>query len=287
MSDTNGSAPAGNPAPAAGAATPPATPPAAPPGAAPAPWFGEFKDPTLKGWVQNKNFESAESLASSYLNLEKLFGHDKAGRTVVMPGKDAQPAEVDAFYNKLGRPPTAAEYNFPKEGVDEKIIAAARDTFHKVGLTSAQAQTLSDWWMGVEKGIGDARTQAITARNTQETEALRKEWGAAFDDRSKLVDRAVQQFGIEEADLSGLRDAWGPAKAMKFFAALGEGMGEGSFVSGDNRAKGFAGAMTPDQAKAKIADLRNDAGFVRRYQSGDVEAKAEMERLHKWGYPDE
>jgi hypothetical protein len=59
---------------------------------------------------------------------------------------------------------------------------------------------------------------------------------------------------------------------------------EGDFVNGDSKGA-FAGGGSPDAARARIAELRKDTDFVRRYSTGDVAAHGEMERLHRVAYP--
>ncbi len=80
--------------------------PAAAGNAVPASWYEGFKDTSLKGWLANKHYESPEVLVSAHWSLEKLMGHDRAGRTVVVPGETATPEERATFLAKLGRPDT-------------------------------------------------------------------------------------------------------------------------------------------------------------------------------------
>lgn len=248
------------------------------------PFYDGFSNAELKGWVQNKGFENPERLAESYLNLEKLMGHDKAGRTVVLPKDDATPEERAAFFAKLGRPDKPEGYEMPKDG-DADFAKWAQGTFHELGLTPAQAKGLVEKWGQFHTGVAETQTAAQTARFTEETNALKKEWGAAFDDKCKIVDRACTEFGFTQDDLTAMRGYFGPAKAMKLLESIGSRLGEAGYVDGE-RKHGFDGAMTPAQAQAKIQELRGDTGFIAKYTSGDTEARAKMEQLHKWAYPE-
>lgn len=71
---------------------------------------------------------------------------------------------------------------------------------------------------------------------------------------------------------------------MTMLHDIGSRLGEDKLVTG-TADTGF-GVMTPAQAQGKIAQLRGDADFVRRYTSGDVKAREEMERLHRFAYPE-
>jgi hypothetical protein len=44
--------------------------------------------------------------------------------------------------------------------------------------------------------------------------------------------------------------------------------------------------MTPAAAQAQIQELRRDQDFVKKYTSGDFEAKKRMAHLHAMAYPE-
>jgi hypothetical protein len=68
---------------------------------------------------------------------------------------------------------------------------------------------------------------------------------------------------------------------LKLFATLGSKMGEDNFA-GDRGEGGFG--TTPAQARAQIADLKLDKGFMDKYISGDRDAVAKMSRLMEAAY---
>jgi hypothetical protein len=76
----------------------------------------------------------------------------------------------------------------------------------------------------------------------------------------------------------------GFAKVMELFHNLGSKMGESDFVSNGSNA-GF-GALSPEAARSKIAELKADKEWTNRYLSGDRAAREEMSKLHKWAYPE-
>jgi hypothetical protein len=239
----------------------------------------------LKAWAANKNFESPEVAMNSYLNLEKLIGHDKAGRTVTVPGEGASPEEMSAYLAKIGRPEKPDGYEMPVEGADPEFVKWARESFHEAGIPSKSAKTMVDKWQQFVAGKQAAAEQERQGRFASESDQLRREWGAAFEDKSAIVDKAVREFGLGPNELTALRDAWGPHKAMTFFEKIGSGLGESSFITGGGRTSGFSGAMTPDQARGEIKNLQKDSGFISKYVGGDSEAKRKMEQLHQWAYP--
>lgn len=248
-------------------------------------WYDGFTNNDIKGWIANKQYASPEVQVEAHYNLEKLLGHHKAGRTVVVPDDSATPEERAAFYTKLGRPDTADKYEIPAvEGADPNFSKGVREMLFEAGVPAAQGKALAEKYIALEKQVADARAAEQTARFTQEGDKLKKEWGAAYEDKAKGVDRAASEFGLNEQELVALRNALGPYRAMTFLDAVGSKLGEGSYISGDS-SRDFSGAMTPAQAQSRIKDLRGDSDFIKRYTSGDVNAKAEMDRLHKYAYP--
>jgi hypothetical protein len=246
-------------------------------------WIEAIPDADLKGWAQNKGFKEPTDALNSYRNLEKLMGADKAGRTVVLPAKWDDAAEVGAFYEKLGRPKDPGGYTMPKEGVDADMAKWAQSTFHEAGLTPRQAELVIGKWQEMIGGKAAATQEAYQARVAQESEALKGEWGAAYNDKLAQAKSAAKSFGVDPETVDKLENALGFGGLMKFFAEIGARIGEDKMVSGTTNGS-FNGAMTPEQARAEIQRLRGDNEFVRRYVAGDADSRMKMERLHRWAF---
>lgn len=259
------------------------TPDAAPP-PAPTNWIDGIADNDLKGWAQNKGFKDPVAALDSYRNLEKLMGADRAGRTVVLPTKWDDPKEVQPFYEKLGVPKDPTGYKMPKDA-DPDMAKWASATFHEAGLTPRQAELVANKWNEMAAGRTEAMKTKYAETIAADQEALKKEWGAAYDDKLTKAKSAAKGLGVDAETVDKLENALGFGGLMKFFSGLGEKMGESSFVEGSTSGA-FGGAKTPAQALAEIGELRKDAEFVKRFIAGDTEAKAKMEQLHKWAYPD-
>tara|TARA_R110000803_G_scaffold27832_3_gene64774 strand:- start:1406 stop:2260 length:855 start_codon:yes stop_codon:yes gene_type:complete len=262
MSDV-GSVEAGNPEAAAPAPAPVAE--VAP--VADAPFYSSFENEELRGFVENKGMKTSEQLATSYHNLEKLMGADKAGRTVVLPGPDADEASMSEFYGKLGRPETADAYDLPvPEGQDGSTAEWASGVFHKYGLTPAQARGVAEEYNGRIAEVGSAAEQTNTQTEAEATSELRRDWGAAYDQKVAGIETTAVALGIQHEQLLGLRDSMGPAAAMKFVDQLASKLGEDTIVNGES----VDAVMTPNNAAAAIQAMW-----------GDPEThKALMERNH-------
>lgn len=238
-----------------------------------------------KGYVQNKGFKDPSMVLESYINLEKLVGVPKE-RLLKIPEKSDDP-EWGNIYGRLGRPEKADLYSIPapKDGKgDPDFTNWAKSAFHEIGLSNAQAEKLSQKWNDYANGSQVKSDGETKAKFEAEATGLKKEWGAAFEQNTKIARQAAQAFGLDAETITKIEDQVGFSKVMKFMHAVGSKIGEDGFTVG-GKSSGF-GVMTPAQALNKINDLRRDPGFVSRYTNGDHEAKTLMSKLHEYAYPE-
>jgi hypothetical protein len=241
-------------------------------------------DEPTRQWVTAKGFKDPAALAQSALNLEKLTGDLNS---VVKIPKEMTPENMNPIYDRLGRPKTPMEYGLkPLEGTDGKFIETAGKWFHEAGLNGQQARAVSEKWNAHVKETLTAQQQEIADRDAAQTAQLKKDWGADFDQHVGIVDAAIEKFGMKDDQLLALKQAMGPAEAMKFLHNIGKGMGVEGDLVGAGKGGGFNGT-TAQQAHAQIGELRKDPSFTARFLAGDVEARREMERLHKIAYAGE
>lgn len=267
-----------NPAPATPSAD--ATPPAAAP-AAPTDWTTGFND-ELKGYVQNKGFKDPTAVLDSYRNLEKLIGvpHEQ----ILKLPKEDDAEGWGKVYDRLGRPTSPDEYKL--DGANETFAKWAKGTFHELGFTKAQAEKFATKINEYAQGNVKAAEEAFQTKLADQEKALKKEWGAAFDQNIAAAKRTASTLGMSPEVVDSLEKAMGFDGVMKFVHGLGAKLGEDSFHAGSRNGGGGFGVLTPEQARSRIAALGSDPAFVARYQSGDASARAEMDNLHKWGYPE-
>lgn len=279
MSDDQGSAEAGNPTAAAPAWY-------APEGIAPE------VSTSLGELVKAKGWKGPADALLSYQNLEKVFGADKAGRTILAPKSDDDADGWNAVYNRLGRPESADKYELPvPEGDDGSFAQAVAPVLHELGLTSKQAKGLAEWWNQTSAQRIEAESEGFAAKSEAEYKELQKEWGAAAAQNEELAKRAVLKFskeaGIDETAFDAMERAIGTAKLMKLFHSIGSQFAEGSFVSSDTPT---GGAMTPQAAKNKIAGMFADQEFMGRYMNTDERVRAgaidEMMKLQRMANPE-
>lgn len=279
MSDDQGSATAGNPAPTAPA------------------WYApEGLDQNtasqLGELVKTKGWKGPADALLSYQNLERVFGADKAGRTILAPKSDDDADGWNAVYSRLGRPESPDKYELPvPEGDDGSFAQAAAPVLHELGLTAKQAKGLAEWWNTASSARIQSESESFSQQSEADYKALQAEWGAAATKNEELAKRAVLKFskeaGIDEDTFDAMERAMGTGKLMKLFHAIGAQFAEADFVSSDAPS---GNAMTPAQARNKVAALFADQEFMARYMNPDQRVRQgaidEMMQLNRMANPD-
>jgi len=249
-------------------------------------WQAAGLDSDSLNLVQNKGFRGPKDLVESYRNLERLMGAP-ADRIVKLPQTD-DPALWRPAYERLGAGKTADDYQLPiPEGSDGEFAKTAAKWMHEIGIPVPMAKTLVEKFNAHAAEQATAQQTEIRQRDETQLAQLKAEWGANMQANTVIVDRAAEAFGMNAEQIDALRQAMGPGEAMKFLLNIGSKLGvEDQFVSGESRNTGFTQGGSPEQAKARINELRNDQEFVKRYAAGDAVARRELERLHRIAYPE-
>lgn len=245
------------------------------------------------------------TLAKGFVSAQKMVGADP-NRFVKLPavplGDEAGAAEWDAVFNRLGRPDSPEKYTLPENikadpdgyGLNAETMKGLGDAFYKAGLNDRQASAILAWY-GQFAEAAKAQAEQQSAQSQEQREqalaGLKKELGGAYDAHINSARRVIQEAGDEAGGFVELLNETGlgdDPRVIKFFAALGKGFREDG---GDTSSGGrFNNALTPAQARARIAELKADTGFVTRWMSaeavGHAEAVAEMDKLNRWAFPE-
>lgn len=248
--------------------------------------------PELQNVVDRHQFSDPSMVVKSYGEFEKLHGVP-VERLVKLPSPNEakDPKAWDAVYNKLGRPETADKYQISvPQGDDGTFANQVKPWLHEAGVTQAGATKLADKWNSFREAQVNAMKAQQEQRDTVQVQELKLAWGSAYDQRVRLVDRAAETFGVNDAQIAALKTTLGPKGAMEFLYNIGAKLGvEDSTVPGMGGSNTGFNAMTPDMAKAEIARMKSDKSFTQLFVSPDpkqrMEARREMDRLHQIAYP--
>lgn len=276
MTDPNAAAPA---APAEPAAPTPAAAPAAAPAASAIPWLPADASPDVVGHATNAGWKTPADAVQSHYELQKLFGADRHGRTVVVPKDDAPPEEWAKFHERLGRPGQPADYGLKvPEGGDPKFSEAVAGKFHELGISKKQGEALAAWWneqAGSAQQASAAQQEAALAADHQ---ALQADWGTGPEAqmRRELAKRAAVHLGLDEAAIDAMEKVAGYAKTMKALAKVGDLMRE-SGAEGLNELGSFG--MTPEGARMKRSQLMADPIWRKAAMNPASREWAEMQKL--------
>jgi len=283
-SPATGAPASGSPAPAA--ATQPGSPGAASPAqdpaqSTPSDWKSSLPK-ELQGDATLSKFTSAEALARSYIDAQKLIGVEK----IAKPSASTTPEQWEDIYKKLGRPDTPDKYEIKyKEGtdIDAEFTKAFVVHSHKAGILPQQAQALADWFgeqniiaQQSAKEEGQKRFQA-GAKDLQDT------FGKSLDLELARANKVLKEQGgadflahIQELGLQG------DAKFFKFLAKIGGQMyAEHKFVDGQGQPNG----MGPQELDKKIVELQADAAYFDKTHARHKILTQEVEELYKLRYP--
>lgn len=251
-------------------------------------WFSGFGNEEVKGYVKAKGFKDAESLASAYWSLEKTKG-TPAERLLTLPSDD-KPESWAPVYDRLGRPKDPEGYELAEiPGTDSEFQKWAKGTFHELGLTKKQAESLTKKWADTMTAAAQENEKQAKIKYQDQVAALKTKWGAASAQNAEVVDKLIQASGMTEEQASAMEKALGFDGFMELMHGMvkkfGIKFGEASFHTGGDGGGNSFGALSPGEAMARIKMLRDDAEWTAKFARGDVKARDEWERLHKYAYP--
>lgn len=282
MSETITAAPA---APAAPAATPaPSAAPAAPAVPAPAAWHSSLDQETL-GWAQNRGLDKLDQAGALLATikqareLEKLRGAP-ADRLIQLPADPSLAGSMDPVYARLGRPATADGYKLEMAVEDaaeaDAVVKALAPSLHAAGLSQSQFNAVFKAVSEYAAKLSQESASATEAQAAANMAKLKQEWGSDFDANLVIAKRTAQKLGVDAETVDALEAALGSnTGVVKLFARIGAGSAEAAFVGG----QAPLGVGTAAGAEARIAELRKDPEFSRRYLAGDAEAVRTMKNL--------
>ena len=244
-----------------------------------------IQDEALRGDASLQNIKSIDDLAKSYVQTKALVG--KKG--VILPGADAKDEDWGPVYNQLGRPEKpdgykAPNFELPKgQSLRGDVLKEFNMMAHQIGMTQKQYERALEWRVKQELGDFEAGSKAKQEADAAAETELRATWKDKYDTNNAAVEKLIKTFGKDKAD--ALLSKYGKNAEIKAF--LGEllpnfneaTMEQAGYRPGEN--------MAPEQAKAKIHEIRSDAKhpFNIANHPGHEAALKEMDKLYEYSYP--
>lgn len=247
-------------------------------------WHSLITIDEYKNNTDVKNAKSLDDYIKGAINASKMIG-----------SRVAIPAEGDEkgfgeLYDKLGRPKTAAEYEFEKP--DEKFLnenglvydAEAIESFkpfaHKLGLSKKQASELVKWYSDLNAGrYRSSMEQAEKQSAKEEAEALGKlkeSWGKEYDGRKAQLDRFLQETMNESLANAVTKSGLGnnPSFIEWIYNMASDKMNKISPPGGHST------TTSADVLETKISELRKSPEFNKRLRGTYREKEAATEELN-------
>lgn len=239
---------------------------------------------------EDKSLEPIKDLTglmTSHRDVQKMIGS-----RIAIPKEDAKPEEWDGVYGKLGRPESPDKYNLVLPKADkiawqDDRIKAFKETGFKNGLNHKQMHGILDLYANMIE-TDDKLMETGKQAALQE---LSKEWGpqesVGYQKNMALVGRAVDLYGGPEAKefFNAVTEVGNHPVLVRMIAKMAADLDEADYLGG---AEG-GGGMTPDEAKAKIAEIyaNPDDLYHAKFQAkpGHAERVAEVEKLYQLAYP--
>lgn len=259
--------------------------------------FAEYLPEKFRADPSFRDIKNFEGLVSSYAGAAKMVGMDK-GRVLAVPGDD-DAAAWDNFFNSAGRPESADKYTVPKLANGEYSAEAQAfqkqllPMLHKAGLTQKQLNAIVPAWNEMQAGQAKAAKDAEAAQLQQTTSALKTEFGAAYDERLGLAQKAIQHLTGElklgdalTKELDATKLGNNPA-LFKLFAHFGSQLQEDGVLG--KGGGGGSGALSPSEAKQQLSALERDAANIEalrdRKHPKHEELQAQRTRLYEMAHP--
>jgi len=240
------------------------------------PWYEVYvPEGPAREFYRAKNYGNPVQAFEAHYSANRMVN----GNAVEIPGENAPPEAVNAFYTKLGRPATPADYKFDfgktSDGkdveVDKNLVEFGQKLAFETGLSPKRAQeVIVKGWQEFAQKQNEAYVNEAKAQNDAEVASVKQRYGDQWDTHRAAGERAYKALGIDQALGSKIEGAIGAAAMLELFIKIGKATGEGNMMTGGDSGGGSPddpSKMTPEQAKARIEVLGGDKDFQEKYNT--------------------
>lgn len=240
-------------------------------------WLDALNDEYRSNPLVNR-WDDPNEFAKSYINQSKVIGADK----VVKPSNSWSDDQYEEFYAAIGRPESPDMYeNTLESRYNDEQISGLRQMAFEMGLQPRQFEKMAGFLSSRAEEESNQHNAILEKNGFEAQEALRREYGQAFEQKAQIAHKtALQVLGEEnmeifEAELpNGLLVGDHPAM-VKMFVNLAERMGEDKVVGETTEL-----VMTPQEAQRQINEhMRPGTAYTVSDHPEHAAAVAEVNRL--------
>jgi hypothetical protein len=112
----------------------------------------------------------------------------------------------------------------------------------------------------LSQAVGEHEQQSAADAEAE----LKRDWGAAYDQKVAGIETTAVALGIQHEQLLGLRDSMGPAAAMKFVDQLASKLGEDTMVNGESAEAAHTPAAAIEAMNAMWGDPETSKALMDR-----------------------
>lgn len=223
-----------------------------------------------------------------------MVGKYHGKNVAIIPGEGAKEEDWSPVYDAIGRPKTPDDYKMPelklkdelkdKVSLDEADLKEFRAYAHSRGITQRQFEDILKYRMDKQIKEYEGSLQQAEASRVEGETKLRAEWGAKYDENMAMIQKTLKAFG-KDLDLPDDPKQY-DQRLVRLFSKMAASFSEATL--GDLGAGGGGGGnMTPDEAKAKIAEIRgNDKHpFNLDNHPDHAQAVVDMSKLYEQAHP--
>ncbi len=147
--------------------------------------------------VAAKGWKSGDDSVNSYRELEKSMGS-----RIKMPDDKTTPEEKSAFYQKLGRPETAADYTRPTlpegKALDEDFFSYMTAAAMECGASDSHLGFLMQKYIAYQTKLEGVKEATKEAQSDADDKQSHEDWGGDYDKNSEIARRAFAELAPEE-----------------------------------------------------------------------------------------
>ncbi len=195
-----------------------------------------------------KSFKDISGLAKSYVHAQRAIGADK----VPLPSKHATADDWKKFWTKVGMPEKLDDYKVevPQGKLSEEDAKWFKEVAYETGVLPEKAQQfLGKYLEKLDKDVANFNG-SIEKRQQEWDQALKQEWGAAYEQKLEVAKRALKHIGDPALEKVLHDSGFGTnPNLIKAFTKFGEMLKEDKVV-GDK-----PGMYSPAEASRKAQTI--------------------------------